>query len=165
MWTPEVNQPYIFIRRNQDQVEATVFTLYSDGSCGFSVESPEMGEGTFIAHTYEFNPDAWKKALKDLEKLGFVELEQAVSQKLLPANWQPNRKIRLQIEAQERLLSPRERPEWLSDSGEINELGLYRELKSEGRKEQQIYKFMKLKCSMDYKRFKAIVNSEQQRDH
>ncbi|QDU00381.1 hypothetical protein V6x_00540 [Gimesia chilikensis] len=161
MWTPEVDHPYIFVRRNNEVLEETIFTMHSDGSCGFEVESRETGEGTFMAHIYEFNPDAWKNALKDLEKLGFIELGQAVSQKVLPADWKPSQKIQDQLEALEARLSPQETPKWISKTGEIDEWGLYRELKKRGMKEQQIYKLMKDKCAIDYKRFKTIVRAEE----
>jgi hypothetical protein len=81
MTKPKPEKPYLFVRVADGLVEHTKFTRYDDGSAGFTAEG--------FVHCYELRPDAWRKALDDLQSIGFVELREAEAAGIIPPGWRP----------------------------------------------------------------------------
>ncbi|MEZ0274450.1 MAG: hypothetical protein ACAH88_06055 [Roseimicrobium sp.] len=74
---------YTFVRKRGDAFEHTDFTRHEDGSSGF------LADGHYTI--FECHSDAWKQALCELEKRGFVELSEARAAGLVPADWLPTK--------------------------------------------------------------------------
>ena len=55
-------KPYRFVRRTGEAIEVAVFTKWSDESAGIEFEASEMST----------EPGAWKLAVQELERRGFV---------------------------------------------------------------------------------------------
>jgi hypothetical protein len=81
MTKPKAEKPYLLVRSSEGCIEHTTYTRYSDGSADFVTDG--------FVHCYELRPDAWKKALVDLQAMGFVELHEAESSGLVPLGWTP----------------------------------------------------------------------------
>lgn len=159
MITPQINKPYVFVRRKGEYIEGTVFTMHRDGSCGFNLECSEGGEDSFVEHTFEFHPDGWKSALQSLRDMNFVELQEAKHQGLVPPNWEPYPRLRRELERLESLLAPCDLSEWMNETGDIDAAALYRRLKAEGRKRQAIYRQLRILCGLSYREFVALAAS------
>lgn len=158
MLIPEFNKPYIFVRQKGDCIEATVLIVHEDGSCGFNVRSSDYGDGTYMSHIYEFDPESWKKALRDLDNMGFVELQEAKSRHIVPPEWESCDQIDSELNLFKKL-AQRERPEWISENGDIDLVGFYRSLKEKGWKEQTIFRHMRLFCGLNYRQFKTLIET------
>ena len=78
---PKIGKTYTFVRKHGDAFEHTDFTRHEDGSAGFVADGH--------AAIFECHPDAWQRALAELERLGFVELAEARESGFVPAEWQP----------------------------------------------------------------------------
>ena len=63
---------YIFAKKELTELQTTVLTVQEE-SCGFSLPSDE--EGCYKRSSYEFSKESYKKALIDLENLGFKPLD------------------------------------------------------------------------------------------
>jgi hypothetical protein len=81
MKSPQVGKLCFFVRKRGDSFEHTEFTRHEDGSAGF------LADGHYTI--FEHHSDAWKQALCELERRGFVELSKARDAGLVPADWMP----------------------------------------------------------------------------
>jgi len=81
MKTPKIGHTYKFIRKRGAGFEHTDFTSYEDGVAGFVADGH--------AAIFERQPDNCQAALSELERLGFVELNEARESGFVPVDWQP----------------------------------------------------------------------------
>jgi hypothetical protein len=79
---PKVGKICVFVRRKDGRLEHTEFARHADGSAGFLADRKY--------HIYENHPDAWKGALKELARLGFIEIREANARRVVPDDWEPS---------------------------------------------------------------------------
>lgn len=80
----EADRPHVFVRVREGRIEQAEFTRFSDGSVFY-----QTGEHTVIQESW--SPRGWRGALSALRDLGFIELKEAQSRRMLPADWQPSK--------------------------------------------------------------------------
>ena len=82
MQRPKIGKPYIFVRDGAAGIEWFEYTRYDDDdSAGVS--------NMRVSYSYDNIPEAWKRALTDLEEFGFTLLAEAVLTGMVPADWEP----------------------------------------------------------------------------
>ncbi len=92
MEKPAVGEPHLFVKVVDGAIWFTTFRLYIDDSCGFLIPAPEVGPDMFMHYGFKFRPDGWRRALRRLADLGFLEVGEAKRKGLVPAEWKPPRR-------------------------------------------------------------------------
>jgi hypothetical protein len=79
---PRIGKTYIFVRLKNGRLEHTEFCRHADGSAGFVADRNY--------HVHENHPDAWRGALAELARLGFIEMQEAKASGIVPTDWEPS---------------------------------------------------------------------------
>jgi hypothetical protein len=76
MGEPEVGRDYYFVRRSNEGFSVAQFKRFADGRAILFVKDRPLG-------VWENDPDAWKSALRDIQRDCYVELGDAIRAGLL----------------------------------------------------------------------------------